>query len=123
MVPRTVRVTLAASVLFAFLGAGFWIHALIYSRSPVAQSASGPPPSPADALQSAFVRVAERVRPAVVHIGTVQVAKLRRPPRVPGPLGEDPRLQDFFDHVFGSPGPRAREECHPPRLGPGGVIH
>src|SRR3989442_13734240 len=113
MVPRTVRVTLAASVLFAFLGAGFWIHALIYSRSPVAQSASGPPTSPVDALQSAFVRVAERVRPAVVHIGTVQVAKPRRPPMSPGPFSEDPLLTDFFAPFFAPPGPGAREEFPP----------
>src|SRR2546426_6541155 len=122
MVPRTVRVALAASVLFAFLGAGFWIHALIYSRSPVAQSASGPPSSPVDALQSAFVRVAERVRPAVVHIGTVQVAKQRRPPMVPGPFSEDPLLKDFFDQFFGPRGPGRREEFHQPGLGSGVII-
>src|SRR2546422_10927861 len=96
MVPRAVRVALAASVLFAFLGAGFWIHALIYSRSPVAQSASGPPSSPVDALQSAFVRVAERVRPAVVHIGTVPVAKQRRPPKGAGAVSGGPPRHDFF---------------------------
>jgi len=122
MVPRTVRVALAASALFAFLGAGFWIHALIYSRAPVAQSASGPPSSPADALQSAFVRVAERVRPAVVHIGTVQVAKPRRPPMVPGPFSEDPLLKDFFDQFFGPRGPGRREEFHQPGLGSGVII-
>jgi len=122
MVPRTVRVALAASVLFAFLGAGFWIHALIFSRSPVAQSASGPPSSPADALQSAFVRVAERVRPAVVHIGTVQVAKPRRPPMVPGPFSGDPLLKDFFDQFFGPRGPGRREEFHQPGLGSGVII-
>jgi len=122
MVPRTVRVALAASVLFAFLGAGFWIHALIFSRSPVAQPAPGPPPSPADALQSAFVGVAERVRPAVVHIGTVQVAKSRRPPMVPGPFSEDPLLKDFFDQFFGPRGPGRREEFHQAGLGSGVII-
>ncbi len=122
MVPRTVRVALATSVLFAFLGAGFWIHALIFSRPPVAQSASGPPSSPIDALQSAFVRVAERVRPAVVHIGTVQVAKPRRPPMVPGPFSEDPLLKDFFDQFFGPRGPGRREEFHQAGLGSGVII-
>src|SRR2546427_4818447 len=106
MVPRTVRVALTASVLFAFLGAGFWIHALIFSRSPVAQSSSGPPTSPVDALQSAFVRVAERVRPAVVHIGTVQVGKPRRAPLGPGAFSGGPRLQDFFAQFFRPRGPR-----------------
>src|SRR2546425_1306071 len=122
MVPRAVRVALAASVLFAFLGAGFWIHALIFSRSPVAQSASGPPSSPADALQSAFVRVAERVRPAVVHIGTVQVARSRRPPATPGPFSEARLLKDFFDQFFGPRGPGRREEFHQPGLGSGVII-
>jgi serine protease Do len=122
MVPRTVRGALAASVLFAFLGAGFWIHALIFSRSPVPQPASGPPSNPADALQSAFVRVAERVRPAVVHIGTVHVAKPRRPPVVPGPFSEDPLLKDFFDQFFGPRGPGRREEFHQSGLGSGVII-
>ena len=89
MVPRTVRIALAVSALFAFLGAGFWIHAVIFARSQAAPPASGPSSSAADALQSAFVSVAERVRPAVVHIGTVQVAKLRRPPMAPGPDNTD----------------------------------
>src|SRR3989454_10553342 len=108
MVPRTVRVALTASVLFAFLGAGFWIHALIFSRSPVAQSSSGPPTSPVDALQSAFVRVAERVRPAVVYIRPVPVAKARPPPIGAGPLSEDPLLQDFFVPFFRPRGPARR---------------
>jgi len=122
MVPRTVRGALAASVLFAFLGAGFWIHALIFSRSPVPQPVAGPPSNPADALQSAFVRVAERVRPAVVHIGTVHVAKPRRPPVVPGPFSEDPLLKDFFDQFFGPRGPGRREEFHQSGLGSGVII-
>jgi len=102
MVPRAIRIALAASVLFAFLGAGFWIHAFIFTRSPLAQSTAGPAPNAAEALQSAFVSVAERVRPAVVHIGTVQVAKMRRPPASPGPFADDPLLKDFFDQRPGT---------------------
>jgi serine protease Do len=122
MLPRAVRFALAASVLFAFLGAGFWIHALLFSRTPPAPSASGTSSSPADALQSAFVRVAERVRPAVVHIGTVQVSRQRRPPMVPGPYSDDPLLKDFFDQFFGPRGPGRREEFHQPGLGSGVII-
>src|SRR5882724_7231771 len=122
MVPRTVRIALAVSALFAFLGAGFWIHAVLFARSPAAPSASGPSSSAADALQSAFVSVAERVRPAVVHIGTVQVAKLRRPPMAPGPFAEDPLFKDFFDQFFGPRGPGRREEFHQPGLGSGVII-
>jgi serine protease Do len=122
MLPRAVRFALVASVLFAFLGAGFWIHALIFSRSPRAPSASGTSPSSADSLQSAFVRVAERVRPAVVHIGTVQVSRQRRPPMVPGPYSDDPLLKDFFDQFFGPRGPGRREEFHQPGLGSGVIV-
>jgi Do/DeqQ family serine protease len=122
MLPRSVRIALAASVLFAFLGAGFWIHALIFTRSSLRPSPSNPSQSPADALQSAFVRVAERVRPAVVHIGTVQVARTRRPPMVPGPFSDDPLLKDFFDQFFGPQGPGRREEFHQPGLGSGVII-
>ena len=42
MVPRSVRIALAACVLFAFLGAGFWIHALFFTRSPRAASPVSP---------------------------------------------------------------------------------
>jgi Do/DeqQ family serine protease len=122
MLPRAVRFALAASVLFVFLGAGFWIHALIFSRSPRAQSVSGPSSSPADSLQSAFVRVAERVRPAVVQVGTVQVSRQRRPPMAPGPYSDDPLLKDFFDQFFGPRAPGRREEFHQPGLGSGVII-
>jgi len=122
MVPRTVRVALAASVLFAFLGAGFWIHAVLFPRSQAGQATSNPSTTSAEALQSAFVSVAERVRPAVVHIGTVQVAKGRRPPVAPGPFAEDPLLKDFFDQFFGPRGPGRREEFHQAGLGSGVII-
>jgi Do/DeqQ family serine protease len=122
MVSRRVPITLAATALFAFLGAGFWIHAVLFPRSTAAPPAAAPSTTPAEALQSAFVSVAERVRPAVVHIGTVQVAKNRRPPVTPGPFAEDPLLKDFFDQFFGPRGPGRREEFHQPGLGSGVII-
>src|SRR5262249_59464390 len=61
-------------------------------------------------------------RPAVVHIGTVQVARTRRPPMVPGPFSDDPLLKDFFDQFFGPRGPGRREEFHQPGLGSGVII-
>jgi Do/DeqQ family serine protease len=75
----------------------------------------------ADALQAAFVTVAERVRPAVVHIGTVQVARSRRPQTAPGPPTDDPFLKDFFDQFFGR-GPGPRGEFHQPGLGSGVIV-
>ena len=122
MVPRSVRIALAACVLFAFLSAGFWIHALFFARAPGAPAVAIPAPSAAEALQSAFVRVAEHVRPAVVHISPVQVAKRRRPPVAPGPFADDPMLKDFFDQFFGPRGPGRREEFHTPGLGSGVII-
>src|SRR2546430_1709047 len=122
MVPRTARVAVVVSAIFAFVGAGFWIHAVLFTRSQIVAVRAGPATSAADALQSAFVRVAERVRPAVVHIGTVQVARTRRPPMVPGPFSDDPLLKDFFDQFFGPQGPGRREEFHQPGLGSGVII-
>src|SRR6059036_3299540 len=122
MVPRAVRIALAACALFAFLGAGFWIHALFFSRSAAAPATPAPAPNAAEALQSAFVSVAELVRPAVVHISPVQMARRRRPPVAPGPFAEDPLLKDFFDQFFGPRGPGRREEFHQPGLGSGVII-
>jgi serine protease Do len=122
MVSSGVRVALAACAIFAFLGAGFWAHALFFSRSPATPAAPAQAPNAAEALQSAFVRVAEHVRPAVVHISPVQVAKRRRPPVAPGPFADDPMLKDFFDQFFGPRGPGRREEFHTPGLGSGVII-
>jgi len=122
MLPRSVRIALAASVLFFFLSAGFWLHALLFTRSSQGQSSSNPSQNSADTLQTAFVRVAERVRPAVVHVGTVQVARGRRPPVAPGPFADDPLFKDFFDQFFGPRGPGRREEFHQPGLGSGVII-
>ena len=122
MVPRAVRIALAVCALFAFLGAGFWIHALFFSRSAAAPATPAPAPSAAEALQSAFVSVAEHVRPAVVHISPVQMARRRRPPVAPGPFAEDPLLKDSFDQFFGPRGPGRREEFHQPGLGSGVII-
>jgi len=56
----------------------------------------------------------------VVHIGTVQVARSRRPPAL-GPFADDPAFKDFFDQFFGH-GPGRREEFHQPGLGSGVII-
>ncbi len=122
MVPRAVRIALVGCALFAFLGAGFWIHALFFSRSAVTPATPVQAPNAAEALQSAFVSVAEHVRPAVVHISPVQMARRRRPPVAPGPFAEDPLLKDFFDQFFGPRGPGRREEFHQPGLGSGVII-
>jgi Do/DeqQ family serine protease len=121
MSAKTVRALLAASALFAFAGAGFAAYAVLSARAAPREVAPPAPIATADALQVAFVSVAERVRPAVVHLGTLQVARGRRPPMVPGPKADDPFFKDFFDQFFGR-GPGRREEFQTPGLGSGVII-
>ena len=67
--------------------------------------------------------VAGQVRPAVVHVGTVQVARPRRAPSAPGPLADDPFFKDFFDQFFGRRGPgEAPGEFRTPGLGSGVIV-
>jgi Do/DeqQ family serine protease len=122
MIARIARSSVVVSAVFALLGAGFWLHAWWLGRPAASSPVVASPASTADALQTAFVAVADRVRPAVVHIGTVQVARPRRPPVTPGPFADDPLFKDFFDHFFGSRGPGRREEFHQPGLGSGVII-
>jgi Do/DeqQ family serine protease len=121
MTPRSARVTLAAVVVLASLGAGFGLHALMSDRGRVTRPAPGPM-STAGALQEAFVTVAERVRPAVVNVGTVQVARPRRSPSVPGPFADDPFFKEFFDQFFGRRGPGPPDEYRQSGLGSGVII-
>jgi serine protease Do len=121
MTPATARTLLIAAAFFATLGAGFWLHAMWTTTRPAPTAAAPSPISTADALQAAFVAVAERVRPAVVHVGTVQVARSRRS-LVPGPHADDPALKDFFDQFFGPRTPAPREEFRQPGLGSGVII-
>src|SRR2546423_13704028 len=121
MTPQAVRAVLAASFLFAFAGAGFAVYGVIARGSAAGRTATPAPIATADALQAAFVSVADRVRPAVVHIGTLQVVRGRRPPMIPGPKGDDPFFKDFFDQFFGR-GPGRREEFQTPGLGSGVIV-
>jgi S1-C subfamily serine protease len=59
----------------------------------------------------------------VVHVGTVQVARPRRPPACSGPLSDDPFFKDFFDQFFGRRGPgEAPGEFRTPGLGSGVIV-
>ena len=120
MTPGTARTLLIAALVFASVGAGFWAHSVWPRGGGTPAGAS--PMSTADALQAAFVTVAQRVRPAVVHVGTVQVARSRRGPTVPGPLADDPFFKDFFDQFFGRRGPGAPEEFRQSGLGSGVIF-
>jgi serine protease Do len=74
-----------------------------------------------EALQQSFVGVADHVRPAVVHLGTIQRAKMQRGPSAP-PGIDDPFFKDFFNQFFGSEGPAPRSEFRQPGLGSGVII-
>jgi serine protease Do len=120
---QTARTALIASVLFAVAGLGFAAYGLLSSGGRVRAALPGSGANAtADALQAAFVAVAERVRPAVVNIGTVQLARGRRPPAIPGPGTDDPFFKDFFDQFFGRGGPGRREEFRRPGIGSGVII-
>jgi Do/DeqQ family serine protease len=122
MTLRFARTALVVMALLACAGLGFGIHGLLSRPAPAAPTALPPPIATADALQSAFVSVAERVRPAVVHIGTVQVARSSRRPAIPGPYADDPFFKDFFDQFFGRGPSGRREEFQQPGLGSGVII-
>ena len=118
----TARILVVAAALFAFAGAGFAVYGWLARAAPAGRGAVASPINTADALQAAFVTVAERVRPAVVNIGTVQVARGSRRPMVPNPVPDDPFFKDFFDQFFGRGGPGRREEFQQPALGSGVII-
>ena len=123
MTPQTARAAVLAGLLFALAGVGFGLYGvLMVGRARSTSSSAVASASSAEALQAAFVTVAEKVRPAVVNIGTVQVAHNRRTPIVPGPGADDPFFKDFFDQFFGRGGPGRREEFRQPGLGSGVII-
>jgi serine protease Do len=123
MTPQAARAILAAGFLFALAGVSFGVYGWLTSGRSRPVSAASSPVATADALQAAFVTVAERVRPAVVNIGTVQVARNRRAPAFPGPGADDPFFKDFFDQFFGRRGPgEAPGEFRTPGLGSGIIV-
>jgi Do/DeqQ family serine protease len=117
------RGALTAFLLVAFAGGGYLLRDRLgrpaprEAVSPTAVSAISLP----EALQQSFVGVADHVRPAVVHLGTIQRAKMRRGPSTP-PGTDDPFFKDFFNQFFGSEGPAPRGEYRQPGLGSGVII-
>jgi len=111
---------LIALLILGSFGIGFALHALNGAPPRSRPVPSAAAPSTLEGLQSAFTRVAEQVRPAVVNIGTVTLAKPRRP-ATPSPFSDDPIFKDFFEQFFGS-GPGPRGEFRQPSLGSGVII-
>ena len=121
---RLVLISVVAALLIAAAGGGYLVrgHLGRPSASPVPttpQAATGV--ALAEALQMGFVDVAQQVRPAVVHLGTIQRAKSRRGPNLPQG-NDDPFFRDFFNQFFGSEGPDSRSEFRRPGLGSGVII-
>jgi Do/DeqQ family serine protease len=121
---RPVLIAVVAVLLVAAGGGGYLL------RDRLGRSAAAPvPTSPqgatgvalAEALQTGFVEVAQHVRPAVVHLGTIQKARSRRGPNLPQG-NDDPFFRDFFNQFFGSEGPDSRSEFRRPGLGSGVII-
>ena len=116
------RAMLAVPLLLVAAAAGYILRDRIVPAPPqVIAAKAAPPVSLADTLQSAFIGVAAQVRPAVVHIGTIQRSKSRRGP-APQPFSDDPFFQDFFKQFFGPQAPGSGPEFRQPGLGSGVII-
>jgi len=117
------RVAVAVLLLLAAAGGGYLLRDHLGRPDPqdAVIRASAPAVSMPEALQQSFVGVAEHVRPAVVHLGTIQRAKMRRGPSLP-PGTNDPFFKDFFNQFFGSEGPAPPSEFRQPGLGSGVII-
>src|SRR5438128_10959119 len=94
---QTVRAALAASILFAFAGAGFALYAILTRAAGAARATTPAPIATAHALQAAFVRAADRLRPALVHTGTLQGARGGPPLIRPAPMTAVPSLRVSFE--------------------------
>jgi len=120
---RLVLITVIAVLMIAAAGGGYLV------RGHLGRGGASTPSSPqaatgialAENLQMGFVDVAQHVRPAVVHLGTIQRAKQRRGPNLPQG-NDDPFFRDFFNQFFGSEGPDSRSEFRRPGLGSGVII-
>ncbi len=119
-----IRATAAVVLLAAAAGGGYVLRDRLGHPTPQAAVVPAAAPGLAlpEALQQSFVGVAEHVRPAVVHLGTIQRAKRQRGPSVP-PGTDDPFFKDFFNQFFGSEGPAPPgAEYRLPGLGSGVII-
>jgi Do/DeqQ family serine protease len=120
---RLVLIAVVAALLVAAAGGGYLVRG--HLGRPGAPAPTTTPAATsialAESLQMGFVDVAQQVRPAVVHLGTIQRAKTRRGPNLPQG-NDDPFFRDFFNQFFGSEGPDSRSEFRRPGLGSGVII-
>jgi len=112
------------ALLLVAVGAGYGLRDQIARRTGGAGVVSANTPSLTlpETLQQSFVGVSEHVRPAVVHLGTIQKSRMQRGPSRP-PGSDDPFFKDFFNQFFGSDGPSSSgPEFRQPGLGSGVII-
>jgi Do/DeqQ family serine protease len=121
---RLVLIIVVAALLVAAAGGGYFVRGHL-GRLGAAPAPTSPQAATglalAEALQLGFVDVAQHVRPAVVHLGTIQRPKTRRGPNLPQG-NDDPFFRDFFNQFFGSEGPDSGSEFRRPGLGSGVII-
>ena len=121
---RPILIAVVAVLVVAAGGGGYMLRDRL-GRGVAAPAPNSPQAASgfalAEALQLGFVDVAQHVRPAVVHLGTIQRAKNRRGPNLPQG-NDDPFFRDFFNQFFGSEGPDSRSEFRRPGLGSGVII-
>ena len=97
--------------LAAGLGIGAGLRLAALSLPGIPRPVQGTPaPATAEQMQSAFVQVAERVRPAVVNIATSHFLRRQRPPGT-GPFSGDPSFKDYYERYFGQMPPAERERA------------
>ena len=91
------------------LSLGVYLHASFVAAPPSLRSTPSVikevlvPDRGSLAAQSAFVKVAEQITPAVVNISTVSTRKGKTPGDLFRPFGHDPFFHDFFDRFFEGP--------------------
>jgi Do/DeqQ family serine protease len=117
------RGVLLAVVVVAAAAGGYALRDRFGSRDTRAVAVNtGPTAASADTLQQSFVGVAQHVRPAVVHLGTIQRSRSRRGPNSPQGT-DDPFFRDFFNQFFGSDGRGpSGPEFRQPGLGSGVIF-
>src|SRR5437879_13633180 len=99
-IPTARTLVILAAVLASGVG-GFTLRGLL---TPPPPPAAPPASSPVDGLQAAFVGVAQRVRPAVVNVGTVQIAR-RAGPQTPGLSSAVPAFEESSTRSSGAGAP------------------
>ena len=106
---RWFKVMTLALYALAFFSLGIYIQGALtkpsITWSNLTRVALDPSPEstssePGDPPENPFVRVAEKVTPAVVNISTVTTGKTKNPSEQFRPFGNDPFFRDFFDRFF-----------------------